>query len=168
MIPKSAKTRSWRIGKLAKTAGVSADTLRHYERKGVLQAHRSVNGYREFSEDAVDRLHMIRRALALGFTLDELRAIFKVFDQGGAPCQQVRTLAANKLAEIETHLQEVIALRLRLREALKQWDQRLSQAAAGQRAGLLRALAARQSAARPATSTLQRKPRPKQKGNAHD
>jgi hypothetical protein len=58
-------------------------------------------------------------------------------DQGGVPCHQVRGLAASKLADIESHLQDVLALRNVLRESLKDWDARLAKTASGQRAGLL-------------------------------
>lgn len=133
----------WAIGELAEATGVSTDTLRHYERKGVLHSQRAGNGYRKYSEDALERVRMVRHALAIGFTLDELGSIFKVFDRGGAPCHEVRSLAANKLAQIETHLQEVIALRDDLRDALNDWDKRLAKTASGQRAGLLKTLATR-------------------------
>ena len=92
----NSKAGPWRIGELPKLQSVSTDTLRHYERKRVLRSDRSSNGYREYPENAVERVRMIRQALAVGFTLDELSTIFKVFDGGGAPCQQVRTLAAQK------------------------------------------------------------------------
>src|SRR5215510_4638898 len=154
-----SKAGPWRIGELAKTTGVSTDTLRHYERKKVLRSERSSNGYRQYPENAVERVRMIRQALAVGFTLDELSTIFKVFDRGGAPCQQVRTLAAKKLAEIESHLQEVTELRDELRAALKEWDLRLAKTASGQQAGLLKALAARGSVRRSSTSLLLRKPK---------
>src|SRR4026209_2630353 len=97
---KIARAGPWRIGELAKATGVSTDTLRHYERKKVLRSERSSNGYRAYPEGALERVRMIRQALAVGFTLDELSAIFKVFDGGGAPCEQVRTLAAQKLAGV--------------------------------------------------------------------
>lgn len=154
---------SWAIGELAKATGVSTDTLRHYERKGVLHSQRAGNGYREYPEDALERVRMVRQGLAIGFTLDELRSIFKVFDCGGAPCQQVRSVAANKLAQIETHLQEVIALRDDLKNALEDWDKRLAKTASGQRAGLLKALAAR-NGVRSSSSLLLRRPSIKQKG----
>ena len=80
-----------RIGQLAKAAGVSTDTLRHYERKGLLRSERTRNGYRQYSEGTLERVCMIKKALDVGFTLDQLSAIFKAFDRGGAPCQQVRT-----------------------------------------------------------------------------
>ena len=165
---KISESGSWRIGELAKTTGVSTDTLRHYERKGVLRAQRSSNGYRQYPENAVERVRMIRQALAVGFTLDELCTIFKVFDGGGAPCQQVRTLAARKLAEVESHLQEVTTLRDDLRAALKDWDNRLAKTALGKPAGLLKALAARDSVHGSSTNFLMRKPKRNRKGKNHD
>ena len=154
----------WRVGELAKAAGVSTDTVRHYERKGVLRPHRSRNGYREYPEGALDRLRMVRQAMAIGFTLDELGVVFRVLDQGGVPCHQVRSLAASKLADIESHLQDVLALRNVLRESLKDWDARLAKTASGQRAGLLQALAVQNSVRRSSTSLLLRKPKLKKKG----
>jgi DNA-binding transcriptional MerR regulator len=165
---KISKAEPWRIGELAKATGVSTDTLRHYERKGVLRSERSTNGYREYPENALERVRMIRQALAVGFTLDELSTIFKVFDGGGAPCQQVRSLAAQKLAEVETHLQEVTKLRNDLQAALQDWDNRLAKTAMGQPAGLLKALAARDSVHSSSTSFLLRKPKRNRKGKNHD
>ena len=153
----------WAIGELAKATGVSTDTLRHYERKGVLHSQRAGNGYREYPEDALERVRIVRQGLAIGFTLDELRSIFKVFDRGEAPCQQVRSLAAGKLAQIETHLQEVTALRDDLKNALADWDKRLAKTASGQRAGLLKTLAAR-NGVRSSSSLLLRRPSVKKKG----
>lgn len=154
----------WRVGGLAQASGVSTDTLRHYERKGLLRPVRSSNGYREYPEHALERVRMIRQALGVGFTLDELSAVFKVFDRGGAPCEEVRRLAAAKLAEIERHLQDVLVMRDELRESLKDWDARLAKTAQGQRAGLLKALAARDSVCRSSNSLLLRKPKQRQKG----
>ncbi|HYX28530.1 MAG TPA: heavy metal-responsive transcriptional regulator [Pyrinomonadaceae bacterium] len=152
----------WRIGELAKAAGVSTDTLRHYERKGVLRSQRARNGYREYDESVLERVRMIRKALAIGFTLDELNAVFKVFDRGGVPCQQVRSLAASKLAQLEIHLAEVIALRDDLKDALKDWDKRLAKTASGERAGLLKALTAR-NGLHSSSGLLLRKPSSKKK-----
>jgi DNA-binding transcriptional MerR regulator len=154
----------WRVGELAEAAGVSPDTLRHYERKGLLRPERSSNGYREYPERALERVRMIRQALLVGFTLDELSKVFRVFDRGGAPCQEVRGLAAAKLVEIESHLQDVIAMRNELRASLKDWDARLAKTATGQRAGLLKALAARDSVLHSSNSFLLRKPKMKLKG----
>jgi len=125
-----------RASELARAGGVSTDTLRHYERKGVLpRPRRSSNGYREYSERALERVRVIRQALAVGFTIEELSAVFRVSDRGGTPCLAVRTLAAEKLAQIEMRIDEMLALRNELRESLKDWDLRLAETPAGEQAG---------------------------------
>jgi DNA-binding transcriptional MerR regulator len=168
MMKRSAsRSGAFGIGELAKATGVSTDTLRHYERKGVLHSKRAGNGYREYREDALERVRMVRQGLTIGFTLDELRSVFKVFDGGGAPCKQVRNLAAGKLAQVETHLQEVTALRDDLKNALQDWDQRLAKTASGQRAGLLKTLAAR-NGVRSSTGLLLHKPSRNRKGKKHE
>ena len=154
---------TWRIGNLAAASGVSTDTLRHYERKGVLRSQRSGNGYREYAEGSLDRVQMIRKALAIGFTLDELREVLDVFDRGGVPCHKVRSLAASKLSQIEAHLKEVISLRDELSDALKDWDRRLAKTASGQRADLLQTLTTR-NGLHSSTSLLLRKPSKLKKG----
>jgi MerR family Zn(II)-responsive transcriptional regulator of zntA len=137
----TAKT-TLRSGELAKLAGVSTDTLRHYERKGVLAApRRSRNGYREYAAETLDRVRLVRRALAVGFTLDELARILKQRDNGRAPCREVRKLAASKLAEIEERLNEMATVRDELRATIKDWDAKLNRTADGNQARLLEALA---------------------------
>lgn len=133
-----------RAGELAESAGVSTDTLRHYERKGVLpRPRRGSNGYRQYPPEAVARVALVRRALAVGFTLDELARVLKVRDGGAAPCRKVRALAAEKLAEVEERLAELTELRAELRSTLDEWDARLARTSDGGRAGLLESLAAK-------------------------
>ena len=135
--------RSQRSGELARLAGVSTDTLRHYERKGVLQRpRRSAGGYRQYPSAALARVLLVRRALAVGFTLDELARVLSVRDRGVAPCKEVRALAAAKLAEVEERLAQLVELRGELRATLEDWDARLVRTADGKRAGLLESLAA--------------------------
>lgn len=138
----ATKKEFLRAGELAKATGVSTDTLRHYERMGVLAApRRSPNGYREYPAEAIERVLLVRRALVIGFTLDELARILKVRDRGGAPCREVRALAQARLSDVETRLSELISLRDELRAILKDWDARLSNRANGSRALLLETLA---------------------------
>jgi DNA-binding transcriptional MerR regulator len=132
----------WRIGKLAEACGVSPDTLRHYERKGVVKAARSANGYRRYPQEAFARIQLVRRALAMGFTLDELGTVLKMRERGGVPCRRVRELAAEKLSAVESQLSTLLILRDELQRALKDWDQRLAQNDPAVPAGLLEALAA--------------------------
>jgi DNA-binding transcriptional MerR regulator len=131
-----------RSGELARLAGVSTDTLRHYERKGVLDApRRSNNGYRAYPAEALDRICLVRRSLSVGFTLDELARILKQRDGGNAPCHQVRDLAETKLAEVEERLREMAIVRDELRAMLQDWNMRLAQTTDGNQARLLETLA---------------------------
>ena len=137
----SSEKSFYRSGELAELAGVSTDTLRHYERKGVLaRPLRKANDYRQYPASALQRVRLIRRALAVGFTLDELASVLSVRDRGGAPCMEVRALAAAKLSDVETRLREMSELRKELRAVLKDWDIRLEHRAPGQRAHLLESL----------------------------
>lgn len=149
-------------GELAKAAGVSTDTLRHYERKGVLRRpRRAANGYRQYPPDELERVLLVRRALAFGFTLDELARVLSARDRGAPPCKEVRALAAGKLAEVEERLAQLLELRDELRATLKDWDGRLARTQDGGRAALLDTLAAGHSrgSARKGKPELRRKGR---------
>ena len=152
-------------GELARLAGVSTDTLRHYERKGVLPlARRMNNGYRKYSPESLDRMRLIRRALAVGFTLDELARFLKARDRGQAPCREVRALAEEKLTEVVSRLSELLAVRDDLRATLVDWDKRLAGKKAGQRAGLLEALAQQETGDSTAKASAHKRiPRKKRK-----
>jgi DNA-binding transcriptional MerR regulator len=141
MMSAPAKKEFLRAGELAREAGVSTDTLRHYERKGVMPVpRRSPNGYREYPAEARERVRLVRRALAVGFTLDELAQILRARERGVAPCREVRALAARKLAGVEERLRELAAVREELRATLADWDSRLAGTQAGERARLLESL----------------------------
>jgi len=130
-------------GELARLAGVSTDTLRHYERKGVLnRPRRKTNGYREYTSQSLGQVKLVRSALSIGFTLDELARILKERAGGRAPCRQVRDLAARKLAALERQIKEMRSLREHLRETLRNWDVKLARTPEGASAGLLESLSA--------------------------
>ncbi len=130
-----------RSGELAKLTGVSTDTLRHYERLGVLARPRRTDaGYRMYPRDAVQRVQLVRRAMSVGFSLAQLVRILGLRDRGGAPCRQVRALAVSKLGQIDERMQELLLMREHLEELIAIWDQRLERTPEGQRAGLLEML----------------------------
>lgn len=140
-MPRTPSTARLRSTALAREAGVSVDTLRHYERKGLLKAPpRSANGYREYPAEALGRVRLVRRAVALGFTLDELGRILAVRDRGGAPCRSVRALAQSKLATIEARIAALGAARDLMHAVLARWDDLLAATPPDGRAGLLDAL----------------------------
>ena len=130
---------------------MTRDALRHYERMGVLPApNRLRNNYRAYPADAPRRLRIIKAAVAVGFTLEELSSILRRRDAGDAPCRQVRRQAGMKLDRIEQTIRHLKSLRKTLREVLDEWDERLAGTAPGRRAGLLEALAARDLSKLPA------------------
>lgn len=138
MRSKVSATRPMRSSELARLAGVSTDSLRYYERLRLLPAApRSASGYRLFPPQALNRVRLIRGALAIGFSVRELTAIFAERDRGGAPCRRVRALARVKLATIEGSLRDLQIRRRELKTTLAGWDRLLRKTPEGQRAGLL-------------------------------
>jgi DNA-binding transcriptional MerR regulator len=147
-------------GELADLAGVSRDTLRHYERKGVLtRPLRSHNTYRQYPPEALQRVQLVRRALSVGFTLDELAKVLKVRDAGGAPCEEVRRLAAQKLLNVQDQLRELTELQDELQETLKDWDARLARRGSGKQASLLESLSIDPKSAKRSHHSIKRKRR---------
>ncbi len=135
-------SRPLSTGEVARRTGVSPDTIRLYERRGVLpRPRRTAGGYRQYPPATVERVRLVRRALALGFTLEELRVVLTARDSGRAPCHAVRTLAAEKLEAIERRIDDLARLRDRIRRVLTDWDGRLARTPRGHPAGLLHALA---------------------------
>jgi DNA-binding transcriptional MerR regulator len=130
-------------GELARLAGISTDTLRYYERRGLVQpVPRSSAGYRLFSAELVERVRLIRAALSIGFSVNELIGIFSERDGGKPPCHQVRNLAAKKLRSIEGQIKDLRAWHRELRKTLADWNSLLRKTPSGKRAGLLEAFAA--------------------------
>lgn len=133
----------WLAGELAKQTGVSTDTLRHYERKGVLvRPRRANNGYRLYPKSALNRVLLVRRALAIGFTLDELARILSERDKGSVPCREVYKLTLGKLSSIEEQLDALTALRDEVGLILADWNNRLSTANSDTQIKLLESLVA--------------------------
>jgi DNA-binding transcriptional MerR regulator len=140
---KAKASSHFHSGTLAKMVGVSPDTLRLYERKGLLPPPvRSTNGYRCYSPESVAKVRLIRSAVSIGFTLEELATILKIRNSGGAPCRKVRDLAACKLRGIEHQIQQMNDLRDQLRAVLEEWDGLLEHTPKNERADLLEKLAA--------------------------
>ena len=116
-------------GALAKAAGVSPDTIRHYERIGVLsRGSRTESGYRVYPASAVERVLVVQRALRIGFTLAELAEVLKARDAGGTPCHRVNQLAQEKLKGIKGIEADIEALKLTrryVRKVLADWNSEL-------------------------------------------
>jgi DNA-binding transcriptional MerR regulator len=130
-----------RIGELAERSGVSADTIRYYERIGLMpKVARTPTGYREYGESAIDRVRLVQNALRFGFSLKQVVEFLGVRQAGGAPCKNVRAAGAKILEAIERQIAELTLSRESVKETLKLWDWRLSQTPEGRLARLLEAL----------------------------
>ena len=128
-------------GELAKETGVSADTIRHYEKIGVLpKAVRTASGYRVHPPSAVERVLVVQRALRIGFTLSELSEVLRARDAGGAPCRRVFELAEQKLVGIRTDIEALQHTERSLKRVLTDWKSRFQRAGEGQKAHLLHSL----------------------------
>lgn len=137
-LTKNAAARTLLSGELSRLTGVSRDALRHYERNGLLPAaQRSENGYRRYPPQALVRVRLIRGALSIGFTVEELREILQARDRGLAPCREVHALAIVKARDLQGRIRELEALHRALQAAIRSWAKRLKSAVPGKRAGLL-------------------------------
>jgi MerR family transcriptional regulator, mercuric resistance operon regulatory protein len=107
---------SVRTGQLARQSGVNVQTLRYYERRGLLQTPpRLPSGYREYAPDAVGVVRFVKRAQELGFSLDEVESLLNLAGGGPANCDKARGLASEKLAELEGKIVSLRAMQGSLR-----------------------------------------------------
>lgn len=128
-------------GALAKAASVSPDTIRHYEKLGILpRALRTASGYRIYPASARQRVLTVQRALRIGFTLAELAEVLKARDNGAAPCQRVYELAEKKLKGITADIQSLKRTERALKKVLADWQVRMQDAPPGQKLHLLHSL----------------------------
>jgi len=112
---------SMTIGKLAQAAGVGIDTVRFYERSGLLgKPLRSLSGYRQYAPSEIDRLRFIRRAKSLGFTLEQIAELLSL--SHGGDRADVKALASGRLAEIDLRIADLIAMRESLAKLVEDCD----------------------------------------------
>jgi MerR family copper efflux transcriptional regulator len=108
------------IGTVAKRAGVPIDTIRYYEREGLLpEPLRRASGYRSYNESAIRRLRFIRRAKDLGFTLEEIRDLLALSADRRGGVRAVRKRAEQRLADIEARIAELTRIRKGLQQLIE-------------------------------------------------
>lgn len=109
---------TYSIGQLAQATEAGVETIRYYERRGLMpEPPRAASGYRRYPDEAAGRLRFIRRAKRLGFTLDEIAALLSL--QAGGERAEVKTIAEAKLAEIETRLADLERMRYTLHDVTR-------------------------------------------------
>lgn len=104
-----------RIGDLAAAAEITPETVRYYEKRGLLAVpERSANGYRSYDDTALNQLRFIRVAQAAGLTLAEIRSVIELRGDGATPCSHVEALLSDKLAEVRERQRQLAALEYEL------------------------------------------------------
>src|SRR4028119_2085828 len=97
-----------KIGEVSKRGGVSIEALRFYEKGGLLdRPSRTMSGYRVYGEDVLERIEFLKRAPALGFSLDEIRQIVDDARRGESPCDEVREIVRRRMEELDERLRGV-------------------------------------------------------------
>lgn len=114
-------TPTMTIGKVAKAAGLGVETVRFYERQGLIaEPARSQSGYRQYRPETIRRLQFIVRAKALGFTLQEIGDLLGLRATPGAGCADVQARAEAKIADIEERVAQLEAMKRALGELVVQ------------------------------------------------
>ena len=112
-----------RIGEVARQSGVAIETLRFYEKSGLLQpSGRTQSGYRLYNREIFERLSFIKKAQSVGFRLEEIARLVEEAEAGKRPCKDVRRLAAQKLATLEARIRELQRYRRELKQTLDAWE----------------------------------------------
>lgn len=122
-MPEKSAAGALTIGQVARLAAVSADTLRYYEKEGlVAPARKSAAGYRLYTADAVRRLRFIRHAQDCGFSLAEVRELLTLRASGNACCTDVKSVAVHKKLLIEAKIRTLQAMSRALSELIARCD----------------------------------------------
>ena len=122
--------KRYRIGELSQETGLTADTLRFYERRGLLDhPARTAGGYRIYDPSVIERIQFITRAQSLGFSLDEIHELIRFNGKGGLRrCARVRDFLRDRLGKLERMLADLDHLHETLHEALLQCERALDAA----------------------------------------
>ena len=130
------------VGEVAAMSGVSRDAIRYYERLGLLpRAARTPAGYRQYPQEVLRRLSLVRNAQQFGFSLAEIAAFLRVRDGGGKPCEAVRAAGQRMLKAVDQQIADLQSARKQMDATLRTWDRTLNRTPPNRPAHLLEALA---------------------------
>jgi MerR family transcriptional regulator, copper efflux regulator len=115
--------RMLRIGEVSNLSGLGIETLRFYEKGGLLdKPARTNSGYRMYHPSVLERIEFIKRAQVLGFSLDEIKRVIDDARSGQSPCDEVREILRRRLKELDERMREMRLYRNELEGLLKEWD----------------------------------------------
>ncbi|MGB7086582.1 MAG: heavy metal-responsive transcriptional regulator [Phormidesmis sp.] len=110
-----------KIGEVAKQTGVAVGALRYYEDLGLLTSERGQNGYRYYLPAAVHQVQFIKKAQALGFSLEEIGEVLTIHQQGDIPCGRVQSLLQEKIEQLNAQIQQMMAFKGSLERYRDSW-----------------------------------------------
>jgi DNA-binding transcriptional MerR regulator len=150
------------IGDVAERARVPAPTIRYYESLGLLTPpERSSSGYRRYDPNAVEELRFIKKAQALGFSLDEIGEILNLARSGTAPCSRVLSLAQQHLAAVDERIRQLQQFRDHLACEIDKWDRQATASCPGLCELIVHADTAGDAVALPVNPPQRRRPAPR-------
>ncbi|MEH2240421.1 heavy metal-responsive transcriptional regulator [Nostoc sp.] len=116
------ETKLLLIGQVTDISGIPIRTIRYYESLGLIKSsRRTEGGFRQFSLDVLTRLAFIKRAQNLGLSLEEIGNILQVYDQGQAPCGEIKEKLEDKLLQIDHQIDQLLTLRSEIDGLLSGW-----------------------------------------------
>ena len=122
-VDEEARDSMLKIGDVARLSGIGIETLRFYEKSGLLERPaRTQSGYRMYGRDVLDRLAFIKQSQTLGFSLDEIRSIVEDARMGKSPCDEVREIVRHRLEDLDERMREMRRYRKELAGTLEEWD----------------------------------------------
>jgi len=116
------ETKLLLIGQVTDISGIPIRTIRYYESLGLIKSlRRTEGGFRQFSLDVLTRLAFIKRVQNLGLSLEEIGNILQVYDQGQAPCGEIKEKLQDKLLQIDRQIDQLLTLRSEIKGLLSGW-----------------------------------------------
>ena len=110
------------VGNVAKQLGVSSQTIHWYEAQGLISPpDRTESGYRIYPPSAIEQLRFVRKALGIGFSVDEIKSIIDARRQGNQPCDMVLSLLQKKIDDVNSQIEGLTDVRLELQQIQKKW-----------------------------------------------
>lgn len=114
--------KNFKIGELAKQTGLAVGTIRYYSDLGLLQpVARGDNGYRYYDQNTYRQVEFIKKAQAIGFTLEDIKTILNVRDRGEKPCSLVQELLNNKIEQLEIQIETMSLFKQELEKYRTDW-----------------------------------------------
>ncbi|MEM8504039.1 MAG: heavy metal-responsive transcriptional regulator [Cyanobacteria bacterium P01_D01_bin.1] len=116
-----AELKQLKIGEVSKQTGIAVGALRYYEELGLLSSRRGSNGYRYYSATALRQVLFIKKAQALGFSLEEVGEVLTVHEKGNVPCELVRSLLQEKIEKLTSQIQSMTDFKAELERYRDRW-----------------------------------------------